>query len=529
MNDGLDDVAGLIADARSLYSRDHSSIGTLDELDARLREPLRLALAGIVKAGKSTLLNALLGEQIAPTDAGESTKVVTWYRYADTPSITLHPHDGPSRRLPIRRVAGQLVIDMDATLADEVERIDIGWPAPVLKSVILIDTPGIASLSSDVSTRSLDFLIPSDAPSSADAIVYLMRHLHPSDLGFLEAFRDTAAGASQTVNAVGVLSRADEIGSGRIDSLLSAGKVASRYERDGELARLVLGVVPVAGLLAEGARTLRESEFRAFRALANCDRGVRERLLISADRFTAPTADLALDAGTRRQLLARFGLFGVRLAVSLIRAGAPDSEQLAAQLIEHSGLVELKDVIDRRFQSRAATLKIRAVLDGLERLLDAAPRPGDEQVRAGIERIRAGAHGLRELSLLSQAQVSGLGLPDGLSAEAVRIVGGDGLDAASRLGLAEAADPSSGQLRRQVASAIDSWRIQAMSPLLNRPGVDACRIVIRSLDQIASGLAADTGDLAQPAADIVAPGGPADGRRQVADQQRERDGYDLAG
>ena len=114
-----------------------------------------------------------------------------------------------------------------------------------------------------------------------------MRHLHPSDVKFLEAFRDSAAGATRTVCAVGVLSRADEIGSGRIDSLVSAGKVARRYERDGGLASLVLGVIPVAGLVAEGARTLREAEFAAFRTLAALERADREKLL---DRPTASSA-----------------------------------------------------------------------------------------------------------------------------------------------------------------------------------------------------------------------------------------------
>ena len=37
----------------------------------RLEGPLRVAIAGRVKAGKSTLLNALVGERLAPTDAGE--------------------------------------------------------------------------------------------------------------------------------------------------------------------------------------------------------------------------------------------------------------------------------------------------------------------------------------------------------------------------------------------------------------------------------------------------------------------------
>ncbi|MGH9208430.1 MAG: dynamin family protein, partial [Acidimicrobiales bacterium] len=58
-----------------------------DQID-RLDEPLRVAVAGKVKAGKSTLLNALVGEQIAPTDAGECTQVVTWYRDATSPRVT---------------------------------------------------------------------------------------------------------------------------------------------------------------------------------------------------------------------------------------------------------------------------------------------------------------------------------------------------------------------------------------------------------------------------------------------------------
>ena len=42
------------------------SSGSLHRL---VRGPLRLAIAGKVKAGKSTLLNAILGDELAPSDA----------------------------------------------------------------------------------------------------------------------------------------------------------------------------------------------------------------------------------------------------------------------------------------------------------------------------------------------------------------------------------------------------------------------------------------------------------------------------
>ena len=506
----------LVATATEVYADDDAARELLAALDRRLREPLRLALAGMVKAGKSTLLNALLGERIAPTDAAECTRVVTWYRYAATPSITLHPHEGEPRRRPVRRMNGQLVLDLGDLTAEEVSWIDVGWPSGGLNSLILIDTPGIASLSTDVSARSTAFLTPEESPSSADAIVYLMRHLHVSDVRFLESFRDTAAGASQTVNAVAVLSRADEVGSGRIDSMLSAGKVARRYEDDGDLASLSLGVTPIAGLLAEGARTLRESEFLAFRELAGMERRDRERLLMSADRFVRPTDATSLSPQVRIELLGRFGIFGVRLATALIRGGVTDSSDLVERMVQQSGLDELSQVIRLQFRARAAALKTRVVLEGLEALVRDKPRAGADAVLAGIERLQATSHGLQELSLISRARVAGLPLSPADAVAAERIVGGGGVDAAARLGLPAGADAS--QIRARVGDELDRWRAKSSSPLTERATLEVCRVVIRSLEEVASELApVATGG----PADVVPAGGPLQSPGHGAEQQSD--------
>lgn len=508
---GRDDAEDLLRTARAVYDDDATAQASIAELERRLREPLRLAIAGMVKAGKSTLLNALLGEQIAPTDAGECTRVVTWYRYSATPTVTVHPKEGEPRRMPVRRDRGRLVLDLDGTPAEEVGWIDVGWPLIRLKSMILIDTPGIASLSEDTSARATLFLTPEEAPSSADAVVYLMRHLHASDIKFLEAFRDTAAGAAQSVCAVGVLSRSDEIGSGRIDSLLSARKVARRYELDGDLASLVLSVIPVAGLVAEGARTLRESEYTAFRELAGLERVDREGLLMSADRFTRDSDATTLSTAERRQLLGRFGLFGVRLATALIRGGIESSSELSEQLVQQSGLIELQQFVRNQFHTRASTLKVRGVLLGLDKLVRDHPRDGTEQIRGGIERLTAGAHSLRELSLLASARSEGLPLPAEDAAAAETIIGAKGTPAHIRLGLSESADD--GVLRDRVEALLAYWRRLSESPLTERAAVGACRVVIRSLEEIASEL--------RPAADVVLSGGPRDGTGQHAPQQRE--------
>jgi hypothetical protein len=520
MNSVKDDAADLLRTARTVYDGDAGAAAVIDELEVRLREPLRLAIAGMVKAGKSTLLNAMLGEEIAPTDAGECTRVVTWYRYSATPTITMHPREGKPRRMPVRREHGHLVLDLGDTAAEEVEWIDVGWPLAGLKSMILIDTPGIASLSEDTSARATRFLTPEEAPSSADAVVYLMRHLHGSDVKFLEAFRDTGAGASQTVCAVGVLSRSDEIGSGRIDSLLSAGKVARRYELDGGLASLVLGVIPVAGLVAEGARTLRESEYIALRQLAALGRAERESLLVSADRFTRESDVTTVSRDVRRGLLGRFGIFGVRLATALIRGGVTSSSALSEGMVQQSGLIELQQFVRNQFRTRAATLKVRGVLLVLEKLIREHPRDGTDELRTGIERISAGAHTLRELSLLASARSEGLPLSDQDAAEAQVIIGSKGTPARVRLGLPEDADD--GAIRERVTSRLMHWRRLSGSPLTDRAAVGVCRVVIRSLDEIASEFAAARDDAVVPAADVVLSSGPGDGLGEDAAQQGEQ-------
>jgi hypothetical protein len=541
------DAEALLQTAARVYVDDPAALLAIAELERRLREPLRLAIAGMVKAGKSTLLNAMLGEQIAPTDAGECTRLVTWYRYSKTPTITLHTRDGGTRRMPVRRESGRLVMDLGGVPVDDVEWIDVGWPLEGLKSMILIDTPGIASLSEETSARTTRFLMPEETPSSADAVVYLMRHLHASDVKFLEAFRDTAAGVAQTICAVGVLSRSDEIGSGRIDSLLSAGKVARRYERDGDLASLVLGVIPVAGLVAEGARTLRENEYTAFRELAGLDRADRERLLVSADRFTKESDATTLSTAERRALLSRFGIFGVRLATALIRGGIDSSSELSDAMVKQSGLVELRQFVASQFRTRATTLKVRGVLLGLEKLVRESPREGTDEIRAGIERISATAHTLRELALLARARSEGLPLPDEDAADAQVIIGGSGTLAAVRLGMPEDAD--NGAMRERVEAKLAHWRRLAESPLTERAAVSVCFVVIRSLDEIAEDLAPapqkaalaasdedSTGsevsgadDAFVTAPDVVLAGGPGHGLGHDAAQQSEHDEPRLGG
>ena len=473
-----------LCQAASLYEGETGQRlrGLLDRMDG----PLRVAVAGKVKAGKSTLLNALVGERIAPTDAGECTRVVTWYQYGRQPRITLYGKGREPRTLPVERQDGALRIDLRGVRPDDVSRLAVDWPSAGLRDILLIDTPGVGSATAEVSEHAMRFLAPEEGPSDADAVLYLMRHLHSSDLRLLESFHDKGIGRGNPLNTVAVLSRADEVGVGRIDALQSARRVAERYRTDDRLRALCGTVLPVAGLLAQTARTMRRDEFAGLAALAGAAREDLEDALLSVDRFTGQDARLTEVLGVppmqRVLLLDRFGIFGIRLATVLLRQGYGQPHLLAAELVRRSGVDALRGALATRFAERRDLLKARSALLALDDLLRRRPHPGADQLRRSLERILADAHEFTELRVLGQLRAGHTELPDEAGMEAERLLGGAGGQIPARLGLPQ--DAPRAELRAAALAALRRWQSWAEHPLSGRAVVDVARVVIRTCEGI---------------------------------------------
>ncbi|WP_135451955.1 dynamin-like GTPase family protein [Mycobacterium sp. DL99] len=455
----------------------------LDRIGRRLNQPIRIALAGTLKAGKSTLVNALVGEDIAPTDATEATRIVTWFRHGPTPKVTANHRGGRRANVPIARDPHDrgLTFSFAGLNPEDVVDLDVEWPAAELIDTTIIDTPGTSSLSRDVSMRTHRLLVPEDGVPRVDAVVFLLRTLNAADIALLKQIGELVGGSSGALGVIGVASRADEIGAGRIDAMMSAKDVAKRFTEEMDKTGICQAVVPVSGLLALTARTLRQSEFVALQKLASIEPADLTKAMLSVDRFVREDSALPVDAATRAALLDRFGMFGIRISIAVMHAGVSDSVALADELLERSGLIALRDVIDQQFAQRSELLKAHTALLSLRQFVQANPIYATPYILADIDPLLADTHAFEELRLLSLLRSRPTTLNEDEMASLRRIIGGSGTDAASRLGLQPDA-PFDGP--RSAFAAAQRWRRRADHPLNDPFTTRACRAAVRSAEAL---------------------------------------------
>ena len=267
---------------------------------------------------------------------------------------------------------------------------------------------------------------------------------------------------------------------GEIAPAAPAAGIAARYRTESSVRRLCQTVVPVAGLLAQLGGTLTETEFRAVARLGQLAEEDAGALLLSADRFETAPSPLGLATEERRHLLERFGIYGLRLANALVRAGQGSSARaLAEELRRRSGLDELRRELATQFAGRRDLLKARSTLAALGELTRRVPGPGTATLAADVERVVAGAHELAELRLLTAVRAGALRLDEDEEVEIERLVG-PRASVADRLGLP--VDATADQVRAAALAAHGRWATRAESPLSSVAVADAARVVQRSYE-----------------------------------------------
>lgn len=484
---------------------------TVADMLARVEEPLRVAVVGVMKAGKSTLMNALLKEPVLVTGTVETTYTVSWFRYADTPSLQIRFRDGGTLEAPFSDLS---LWTVRARLAenprmDDVEYLVIRYPNEVLRRMELIDTPGLLSTYGTDSANTLSFLglgqqadeATRREASRADAVVYAFsRGLQQSNAELLERFHGDLGNATP-INALGVLTQADLFQDGVHDPLELARSITTGLMREPQVRRLLYATVPVSARLVEKAGVLDTSNWETLIRLSALEPALLADVLADLRLFgTMPAVEMAeaLEApgcaaliGTPEERSAVAGLlgrYGVLLAAEALREGG-NRETVLARLAARSGMEELERLLMRHFGNRSLLIKLRYVFTHLrhaaaELRKQGAPRNVLETADFLLEEVDAietGEQAFRELGVL-QAWYSGLLTLDSPAEieEILRLTGEYGISCAARLGLPEEA--SLRELEAAARRCAAQWNARANDFLASRAQTQAAGVMARSCD-----------------------------------------------
>ncbi len=117
------------------------------EASARIKSHVfSVGIMGEFKRGKSTVINALLGEEIAPSDVVPASATLNRITYGLKPKATIVYKDGRREVVPVDQIAQyvtKITAESEAT-AELVEQAIVEYPCPFCQNnVEIYDTPGL--------------------------------------------------------------------------------------------------------------------------------------------------------------------------------------------------------------------------------------------------------------------------------------------------------------------------------------------------------------------------------------------------
>ena len=166
-------------------------------------QPLKIALIGEVKAGKSTLINALAGGEVSPTDTTEATAAILKISYGKEKSATIHFIDG-TKNIGTPEEIFEILRDKqnDQEYFCKCDFVEIILPLPQLMKIDIVDTPGLLTLTEQNSSRTQNYF------QKADVVLWVFNGHY---LGQSDVNEELEKVADMGKPIIGIVNRIDEI------------------------------------------------------------------------------------------------------------------------------------------------------------------------------------------------------------------------------------------------------------------------------------------------------------------------------
>lgn len=381
--------------------------GELFRLQATADEPCTVAIAGQVKVGKSSFLNALLGADLALTGTTETTATINHFRHGRPPDpaypVRCVWRDGRATWEPKSFLDGlQGHSSLALQRACDIGRIEFFVEHPLLSQIQIVDTPGTnaAVEEEEHEIRTAEYFAMAAGlrrrheqetfalSTHADAVVYLTGSvIQKKDVEFLSRFEEHSRASGLEATATHILvvvSRAD------LNPELTGTPVRREAYLLAESLRLGNQLeVPVQVLaVSSQLRKIAEAHPPGFWADLQselkegfADAEVLEDALSGTDRDFCGEWDTSIAPGRRKAIEDSLGDFEWSVRKVVLRELFVSENAAAAleNLRAKSGFDEVLSALGRRFFSRGDILRCSTIVSGAHRLLrelknDALPR-----------------------------------------------------------------------------------------------------------------------------------------------------------
>lgn len=448
------------------------SSGILEVL-GKLDSPMQLAIIGKVSSSKSTLVNAILGKaDVVGTGQMEKTYNVSWLKYGPSDGdVKAVLKDGSCKMLP--RVVWESQDDcITDDLKDNVKYFEVTYDHEILKTVNIIDTPGLDSVKGTDSRNTVEFL----RDVRPDAVIMLFtRGLADSTLSVVREFQESGTNSFSLspLNAVGILSKIDYLW--KVDDERRPEDKARVDVIEGNIYRLfpevkntLHTILPVCSMLGLAAHTVNDGDIAAFRKLVTLDDSVLEELLSDADEFL-DSEDCLPDMvfSERKALYSKYGLYGIYEAVKFGKSSSLDRKSLTSLFMEVSGMGKFEDCLYSYFGQRRFLLKTRSAATVIgsacknQRIQckTESQRLAVDSIQSAVLSCLMGIFEYKQLDFLTKVYDNEMMIKDNAALEEFKRVCGEYDDsAAGRLGLS--GNPSSSEMISLATRKSEDWNYE---------------------------------------------------------------------
>ncbi len=358
----------------------------MERLAEQVHQPCVVAVVGRVKVGKSTFVNALLGEDLAKVGTTETTATINYFSHGQPPNpdrpVRCHWRGGKFTD-ESREFLDSLQGNDIETLrrADGIDHLVYFLSNPYLKQITLVDTPGTGAVVEEHRGRTAEFMQLNgqlrerhdqdtrQLGDTADAVIYLVGPVAKlTDQAFLEEFGRTTGGRSSALNAIGVLSKIE----------LRPEILARRHELSakiaGQLKESLNTVVPVAAGARRALDSLLEDDAAGLARMVTELRRIppnRLEMLLDSEEFFQELDfdDCPVGPDERRELLGdmRWGVFTTIARVAADPELGPG--EVARRLEEISGFGPLEKILDKHFIERGHILRCYRIVNDAQEVL----------------------------------------------------------------------------------------------------------------------------------------------------------------